>query len=131
MLYFVGGSLGYIEADLGTAGRSSWLPVANTLTITAVAPFVGYLQDLLGRRTITLVGSIIIMVGIALIGSAHSFGQAVAGMAISGAGAGICELTALAGYINATIVTKRADGSNYTAVSQTLFPSDIEVSHLL
>lgn len=99
MLYFVGGSLGYISAELGIATRSSWLPVANTLAITAVAPFVGYLQDLLGRRNITLFGSVIIIVGIALVGSAHNFGQAVSGMAISGSGAGICELTALAGYV--------------------------------
>lgn len=97
MLYFVGGCLGYIQAEFGAAANSSWLPVSNTLAITAVAPFVGYLQDLLGRRNITLFGSVIIMVGIALIGSAKSFGQAVAGMALSGAGAGICELTALAG----------------------------------
>lgn len=100
MLYFVGGSLGYISADLNIATKASWLPVSNTLAITAVAPFVGYLQDLLGRRSITLFGSVVIMVGIALIGSAHSFGQAVAGMAISGSGAGICELTALAGYVS-------------------------------
>jgi MFS family permease len=98
MLYFVGGCLSFIEADLGAQKVGSWLPVSNTLAITAVAPFVGYLQDLLGRRNITLAGSVVIMVGISLIGSAHSFGQAVTGMTLSGAGAGVCELTALAGY---------------------------------
>lgn len=99
MLYFVGGCLSYIETEIpGASVKGSWLPVSNTLAITAVSPFVGYLQDLLGRRNITLAGSIIIMAGIALIGSAHSFGQAVGGMALSGAGAGICELTSLAGY---------------------------------
>jgi hypothetical protein len=41
MLYFVGGSLSYIIEDLGAAKTGSWLPVANTLAITAVAPFVG------------------------------------------------------------------------------------------
>jgi MFS family permease len=100
MLYFVGGSLSYIEKDLGAADIGSWLPVSNTLAITAVSPFVGYLQDLLGRRSITLVGSIIIMIGLVLIGTAHTFGQAVTGMALSGAGAGICELTSLAGYVS-------------------------------
>lgn len=98
MLYFVGACLSFMEADFGAEKVASWLPVSNTLAITAVSPFVGYLQDLLGRRNITLAGSIIIMVGIALIGSAKSFGQAVTGMTLSGAGAGICELTALAGY---------------------------------
>lgn len=100
MLYFVGGCLTFMEADLGAENVGSWLPVANTLALSAVAPFVGYLQDLLGRRHITLAGLIVIMVGIALIGSARSFGQAVTGMALSGAGAGVCELSSLAGYDN-------------------------------
>lgn len=43
MLYFVGGSLSYIVEDLGATTNGSWLPVANTLAITAVAPFVGKL----------------------------------------------------------------------------------------
>lgn len=117
ILYFVGGALAYIQEDLGATTHGSWLPVSNTLAyvylvapdlkiianvsirITAVAPFVGYLQDLFGRREITLIGSVIIMVGIVLVGTAHGFAQAVAGMAISGVGAGICELTSLAGYV--------------------------------
>jgi hypothetical protein len=40
-----------------------------------------------------------LMIGMAVIGSAHSFGQAVAGMAIAGIGCGICEVNALAGYV--------------------------------
>ncbi|OQU94613.1 hypothetical protein CLAIMM_00947 [Cladophialophora immunda] len=107
MLYFVGGCLSFMEADLGAEKVGSWLPVSNTLAITAVAPFVGYLQDLLGRRNITLAGSVVIMVGIALIGSAHSFGQAVTGMTLSGAGAGVCELTALAGLSDIVPVRQR------------------------
>lgn len=97
MLLFVGASLSFMAEDLNATNKSSWLPVANTLAIGAVCPFVGYLQDLLGRRNITLGGSAIICIGIALIGSAPSFGQAVAGMALSGIGAGVCELSALAG----------------------------------
>jgi MFS family permease len=75
--------------------------------ITAVAPFVGYLQDLIGRREITLIGSIVIMVGVALVGSAKNFGQGVGGMALSGAGAAVCELTALAGISDIVPVNKR------------------------
>ncbi|KAK6393115.1 hypothetical protein LTR65_002806 [Meristemomyces frigidus] len=107
MLYFVGGCLSYMTADLGATTNSSWLPVSNTLAITAVAPFVGYLQDLVGRREITLVGSVTIMVGIVLVGTAPAFGQAIAGMSISGAGAGICELTALAGISDIVPVKRR------------------------
>lgn len=107
MLYFVGGCLSYIQAELGAEKNGSWLPVSNTLAITAVAPFTGYLQDLLGRRNITLFGSILIMVGISLIGGARNFGMGVAGMTLSGAGAGICELTALAGISDIVPVRQR------------------------
>jgi MFS family permease len=90
--------LSYIVADLGNASGSVWLPVCNTLVLAAVSPFAGYLQDLFGRRNITLFGSAMVMVGIILVGTAHSFAQGVVGMSIAGGGAAIGELTALAGY---------------------------------
>lgn len=98
-LYFTGGALSYIVADLGGANAEVWLPVSNTLVLASICPFIGYLQDLFGRRYITLGGSILIMVGIALVGSAHHFGQAVVGMCLAGGGAAVGELTALAGYV--------------------------------
>jgi MFS family permease len=70
---------------------------SNTLAVASVAPFSGYLQDIFGRRNITIGGSIFIIVGCTVVGSAHSFGQAIVGMTLAGAGAGINELTALAG----------------------------------
>ena len=97
-LYFIGGSLSYVEIDLGGASKISWLPVSNTLAIASVAPFCGYLQDMFGRRNISMLGCILIMVGIIIVATAHSFGQGVSGMSIAGAGAAIGELTALAGY---------------------------------
>ena len=36
--------------------------------------------------------------GAVIMGSAHSFGQMVTGAAIAGCGAGVCELSAIAGY---------------------------------
>lgn len=43
-------------------------------------------------------GALLLVVGSVVIATAHSLGSAVVAMAISGIGAGICELTALAGY---------------------------------
>lgn len=97
-LYFVGGSLTFIINDIGSPEKSSWLPVANTLAIASIAPFVGYLQDIFGRRNMSLLGGVAIMVGIVLVGTSHDFGQAVTGMSIAGAGGAVGELTALAGY---------------------------------
>ncbi|KAL1794523.1 hypothetical protein ACET3X_007944 [Alternaria dauci] len=99
ILYFTGGSLSFIEKDLDLARGSAWLPTANILAIAAVCPYAGYLQDLFGKRYIALFGSFCICLGCVLVGSGHSFGQLLAGMAISGAGAAIGELTGLAGYV--------------------------------
>ena len=97
ILYFVGGSLQFIVPDLHAEDSAVWLPVANTLAIAAICPYTGYLQDLFGKRYIALIGAMLICVGIILVGTAHGFAQGVAGMAIAGAGAGIGELTGLAG----------------------------------
>lgn len=98
-LYFTGGVLSYMAADLGGEAltSSSWIPVCNTLAVASIAPFSGHLADIFGRRNITLIGSLLIMVGLVLTATAHSFAQAIAGMSLAGAGAGIGELTALGG----------------------------------
>lgn len=99
-LYFVGGSLSFIAADIGGAEASAWLSVSYALTLSAVAPFCGYLQDLLGRRNITLAGGVALMMGCIILATAHKFGQGVVGMSFAGAGAAIGELTALAGFVS-------------------------------
>lgn len=85
----------------------SWLPVCNTLAIAAICPFVGYISDLFGRRNITIAGCFSIIVGIILVATAHSFAPAVVGMTLAGVGAGICELTAIAGTSELVPVNKR------------------------
>ena len=91
--------MAFIVADLKAPNTAVWLPVANTLAIASIAPYTGYLQDLFGKRYIALFGSLLICIGILVLGTAHDFGQGVVGMALAGAGAGIGELTGLAGYI--------------------------------
>ena len=96
-LFFVGGTLSFIAADIGGAVVEAWMPISYSLVLAAVAPFCGYLQDLFGRRNITLAGGVVLCVGIIVVATAHSVGQAIAGMAVAGGGAAIGELTALAG----------------------------------
>lgn len=96
-MYFVGGSLGFISASIGGAEANAWLPVSYGLALAAVAPFCGYLQDLFGRRNETLLGGMSLMIGCIVIATAKTFGSGLVGMGFAGAGAAICELTALAG----------------------------------
>lgn len=96
ILYFTGGALSYIQVSINT-DIPNWLLTANTLAVTAICPFVGYLTDLLGRRWICIFGSFLLVIGSIVLGVTKSLGSAVTGEAIAGIGAGICELTALAG----------------------------------
>lgn len=102
-LFFVGGTLSFIAADVGGTIIEAWLPISYSLVLAAVAPFCGYLQDLFGRRLITLLGGVVLCVGIIVVGTAQSPGAAIAGMAIAGGGAAVGELTALAGCVRALL----------------------------
>lgn len=90
--------MGFISKDIGGANASAWLPVSYALALASVAPFCGYMQDLFGRRNITLGGGLVLMVGIIILATSHRLAQGIAGMALAGGGAAIGELTALAGY---------------------------------
>ncbi|KAF2468594.1 putative major facilitator superfamily transporter [Lindgomyces ingoldianus] len=120
ILYFTGGSLGFIEEDLKLSRGSAWLPTANILAIAAVCPYAGYLQDLFGKRYIALIGSLCICIGTVLMATTHSFAQALAGMAISGVGAAIGELTGLAGL--AEVVPVKYRGYSLALVTAFVIP---------
>lgn len=96
-LYFAAGSVPYMVRDIGGASTSSWLPIAYTLAAAVPIPFCGYLQDIFGRRPICLGSAALLIVGSIIMGTAQSFAQGVVAMALCGAGAGVAELSALAG----------------------------------
>ncbi|KAF2643569.1 MFS general substrate transporter [Massarina eburnea CBS 473.64] len=120
ILYFTGGSLGFIEEDLQLARGGAWLPTANILAIAAACPYAGYLQDLFGKRYIALFGSFSICLGCVLMGTTHSFAQSLAGMALSGIGAAIGELTGLAGL--AEVVPVKYRGYSLALVTAFVLP---------
>ncbi|KAF2021023.1 MFS general substrate transporter [Aaosphaeria arxii CBS 175.79] len=125
ILYFTGGSLGFIAEDLGLSRGSAWLPTANILAIAAVCPYAGYLQDIYGKnyvypQVIPLFGSLCICIGCVLMATTHSFAQALAGMAISGVGAAIGELTGLAGL--AEVVPVKYRGYSLALVTAFVLP---------
>ena len=47
------------------------------------------MQDLVGRRNITLGGGLVLIVGIIVMATAKNFGSGLVGMALSGAGAAV------------------------------------------
>lgn len=96
LLYFVSPALDYISVDLNTA-IPNWLLTANTLAVAAICPFVGYLTDMFGRRWMAVLGTICLLVSSIVMGVAKSLATGIVAMALGGIGAGICELTALAG----------------------------------
>jgi len=120
ILYFTGGSLGFIEEDLGLARGSAWLPTANILAIAAACPYAGYLQDLFGKRYIALFGSACICIGCLLMALTNGFAMALAGMALSGVGAAIGELTGLAGL--AEVVPVKHRGYSLALVTAFVIP---------
>lgn len=58
-----GGVPPYIYGDIGGTDRWVWFVLANLLALAAVCPFVGALSDLLGRRYVAMMGSLLIVVG--------------------------------------------------------------------
>ncbi|CAK7229517.1 hypothetical protein SCUCBS95973_007250 [Sporothrix curviconia] len=96
-VYFWGGIPTIVYGDLGGVDRWVWLITGNLLASAAVCPFVGALSDLIGRRYVALLGCGLVVAGQLVCAFSHSMNSFIAGMSVSGVGAGINELTALAG----------------------------------
>lgn len=99
ILYFTSSALTSISQSLGTT-VGNWMLTANTLAVAAICPFVGYITDLMGRRSIALLGTLLLLIACTLQATAHSLAQAIAAQAIGGMGAGMAELVALAGSVH-------------------------------
>jgi MFS family permease len=112
-LYLFGGVPPYIYGDIGGTDRWTWFVLGNLLALAAVCPFVGSLSDLLGRRYVALLGGFFLVLGMIVASTAHSMNVFIVGMALSGIGAGINELTALAATSEMAPTAKRG---KYVAV---------------
>ncbi|KAK3298255.1 major facilitator superfamily domain-containing protein [Chaetomium fimeti] len=96
-LYLFAGAPVYIYRDLGGLSYWVWFITAHLLATAAIAPFVGALSDLVGRRYVAIIGSAIIIFGQIICGASIDMAMFIAGMGLTGIGTGINELTALAG----------------------------------
>ncbi|KAK3396052.1 fungal trichothecene efflux pump [Sordaria brevicollis] len=87
----------FIYRDLGGIDHWVWFITAHLLATAAISPFVGRFSDVFGRRWVALAGSSLIIVGQIMCGVAENMDIFIGGMALTGIGTGINEITALAG----------------------------------
>lgn len=71
-VYLLGGIPPIIYSDLGGLDKWVWFVLANLLSLAAICPFVGSLSDLLGRRYVSLLGSVFLVIAMIICGVAQS-----------------------------------------------------------
>jgi MFS family permease len=119
-VYLYGSVPPYIYQDIGGSDRWIWFVLGNLLALAGVCPFVGSMSDLLGRRYVAIMGAAILVLGSVLATAAQTMGMFIAGTTIAGAGAGICELTALA--VTAELAPTRKRGLYVSVLIFTILP---------
>ncbi|KAL2198723.1 fungal trichothecene efflux pump [Corynascus similis CBS 632.67] len=119
-LYLFAGAPVYIYRDLGGVTYWVWFITANLLATAAIAPFVGALSDLMGRRHVAIIGNVTIILGQVICGAARQMDMFIAGMTITGIGTGINEMTSLAG--TAELVPLSHRGYYIAGMVLTIFP---------
>ncbi|CAK7231680.1 hypothetical protein SBRCBS47491_008013 [Sporothrix bragantina] len=86
----------FIATQLGNASNAAWWTTVYTMcTAISFMLFGGY-SDLFGRRWFIISGNISVFAGYIVIGSAKSTEAIIAGSALIGVGAGLCQLAAFA-----------------------------------
>lgn len=96
-----------IAYDLGDGDKAIWLIVAQFIAVGSIVPFVGPLVDLIGRKMVTLVSLILIIISMILIGTTPNIAGMIAAMAVSGVGIGIQLLTSIAAVTELVPTHKR------------------------
>ena len=74
-VYLLGGIPPLIYRDIGGLDRWVWFVLANLLTLAAICPFVGSMSDLIGRRWVSLTGSIFLVISMIICGTAKNMNQ--------------------------------------------------------
>ncbi|WP_205873028.1 MDR family MFS transporter [Mycobacterium camsae] len=85
-----------IVADLGDAGRQSWVVTSYLLASTIVTALVGKLGDLYGRKRVFQAAVLFFIAGSVLCGLAQSMTMLVGSRALQGIGGGAIAVTASA-----------------------------------
>jgi MFS family permease len=73
-----------IAFDLNASSYSIWMLNSQVIAVGAIAPFVGRLSDLLGRKNITLLSLSLTIIAMITLGTAKTITAALAAQCISG-----------------------------------------------
>lgn len=81
-----------IAFDLNASTYSVWLLNSQTIAVGAIAPFVGTISDLIGRKRITLLSLSLTIIAMIILGTSKTIAAAIAGQVISGTAIVRCAL---------------------------------------
>ena len=84
----VGTAMPRVIAQLNGFDRYTWVTTAYLLTSTVTVPIYGKLSDLLGRKRVFMLGTLIFLLGSALCGIAQTMTQLIIFRGLQGLGAG-------------------------------------------
>jgi EmrB/QacA subfamily drug resistance transporter len=121
-------ALPVIARDLGSLDHLSWIVIAYNLTSTSTMALWGRTSDLYGRKRLLVAAVVVFLLGSALSGLAHTFGELIAFRACQGVGAG--GMITLAMAVIADVVPPR-ERSRYQGYIQLLFTVSSVVGPLL
>lgn len=95
-LYMLLVSNNFTLADVGGAPVQVWYILAPLTALATTAPLAGSVADFFGRRWAILIGGNFLIVGLILYGTAHTVTQLIISLPLSGIGAALLEINALA-----------------------------------
>lgn len=113
---FLTTSFNIIAADLGVLDKVIWLLISPYIATGAIAPFVGNLTDMLGRRGIILFSLLLVIVANIMQGAAPNFACFLIGGLFTGFALGIQLLVIIAAATELVPVSKRGATIGYLAM---------------
>jgi MFS family permease len=105
-----------IAADLHALDQIVWILVAPYIATGAIAPFVGTLSDLMGRRGIILTSLVVVLVSFILQGAAPVFAVFLIGGILCGASIGVLILSVIAAASELVPMHKRGATIGYLSL---------------
>ncbi len=77
-----------IVGDLGGVNHMLWVIAAYVLTCTITMPVYGKMGDMIGRKGLFIIASVLFLVGSIMCGAASDMAMLIAGRAVAGLGDG-------------------------------------------